>query len=40
MKLIKISQLEQILHIFGSLQESVEAVFLNEIEKDIEGEES
>lgn len=38
-KLIKISQLDSVLHIVPSVQEAVDAVFMHEIEKDMkEGE--
>jgi len=39
MKLIKISQLDSVLHILPSVEESVDAVFMHEIEKDMKDEE-
>ncbi|ANQ49142.1 STAS domain-containing protein [Flammeovirga yaeyamensis] len=39
MKLIKISKLESVLELHPTVQEAIEAIFLHEIEKDIEGEE-
>ncbi len=35
MKLIKISQLDSVLHILPTVQEGVDAVFMHEIEKDM-----
>lgn len=35
MKLIKISQLDSVLHILPSVEEAVDAVFMHEIEKDM-----
>lgn len=35
MKLIKISQLDSVLHILPSIEEAVDAVFMHEIEKDM-----
>lgn len=35
MKLIKISQLDSILNIIPTIEESVDAVFMNELEKDL-----
>ncbi|MBC8112736.1 MAG: STAS domain-containing protein [Verrucomicrobia bacterium] len=40
MKLIKISQLDSILEILPTLHEAVEAVFMNELEKDFNREEN
>lgn len=37
MKLIKISQLDSVLNILPSVEEAVDAVYLNEIESDLEG---
>jgi anti-anti-sigma factor len=37
MKLIKISQLDNVLNILPTVEEAVDAVFMNEIEKDLEG---
>ncbi|OHX66081.1 STAS domain-containing protein [Flammeovirga pacifica] len=37
MKLIKISKLESVLELHPTVQEAIEAIFLHEIEKDIEG---
>ncbi len=39
-KLIKISQLDNVLHILPSRQEAVDAVFMNEIENDMNGGEN
>ena len=39
MKLIKISQLDSVLNILPSVEESIDAVFMHEIEKDVKGEE-
>lgn len=38
MKLIKISQLDSVLHILPTVQEGVDAVFMHEIEKDMKDE--
>jgi anti-anti-sigma factor len=38
MKLIKISQLDSVLNILPTIEESVDAVFMHEIEKDIKDE--
>lgn len=35
MKLIKISQLDSVLHILPSVEEAIDAVFMHEIEKDM-----
>ena len=40
MKLIKISQLHNVLNILPSIEEAIDAVFMHEIEKDITDEES
>lgn len=40
MKLIKISQLDSVLHILPSVEEAVDAVFMHEIEKDMKDGES
>ncbi|MDN5199721.1 STAS domain-containing protein [Fulvivirgaceae bacterium BMA10] len=40
MKLIKISQLDKVLNILPTVEESVDAVFMNEIEKDLNQEEN
>jgi len=40
MKLLKISQLDTILTILPTVEESIDAVFLHEIESDLEDEES
>ncbi len=40
MKLIKISQLHNVLNILPTIQEAIDAVFMHEIEKDITDEES
>lgn len=37
MKLIKISQLDSVLNILPTVEEAVDAVYLNEIENDLEG---
>ncbi|MEL7003763.1 MAG: STAS domain-containing protein [Bacteroidota bacterium] len=37
-KLIKISQLDSVLNILPTVEEAIEAVFMNEIEKDLENE--
>lgn len=39
MKLIKISQLDSVLNILPSVEESIDAVFMHEIEKDMKDEE-
>lgn len=39
MKLIKISQLDSVLNIVPSIEEAVDAVFMNEIENDLKNEE-
>ncbi len=39
MKLIKISQLDSVLNIFPTVEESIDAVFMHEIEKDMKDEE-
>lgn len=39
-KLIKISQLNNVLHILPSLEEAVDAVFMNELENDLRNGES
>jgi anti-anti-sigma factor len=39
-KLIKISQLDSVLHILPSVEEAIEAVFMHEIEKDMKDGES
>lgn len=39
MKLIKISQLDSVLNIVPTLEEAVDAVFMNEIENDLKNEE-
>lgn len=39
MKLIKISQLDSVLNIVPSVEEAVDAVFMNEIENDLKSEE-
>jgi anti-anti-sigma factor len=39
MKLIKISQLDSVLNILPSVEESIDAVFMHEIEKDLKDEE-
>ncbi|MCS6824127.1 MAG: STAS domain-containing protein [Cytophagaceae bacterium] len=38
MKLIKISQLDTVLTILPTIEESIDAVFMNEIEKDLKAE--
>jgi anti-sigma B factor antagonist len=38
MKLIKISQLDSVLNILPSVEESIDAVFMHEIEKDLKDE--
>ncbi len=38
LKLIKISQLDSVLHILPTVQEGVDAVFMHEIEKDMKDE--
>ena len=40
MKLIKISQLDSVLHILPSVEEAIDAVFMHEIEKDMKDGES
>ena len=40
MKLIKISQLDNVLNLFPSVEESVDAIFMNEIENDLSGGEN
>lgn len=40
LKLIKISQLDSVLHILPSVEEAVDAVFMHEIEKDMKDGES
>lgn len=40
MKLIKISQLDSVLHILPTVEEAVDAVFMHEIEKDMKDGES
>lgn len=40
MKLIKISQLDSVLHILPTVEEAIEAVFMHEIEKDMKDGES
>ena len=40
MKLIKISQLHNVLNILPSIEEAIDAVFMHEIEKDITDEET
>lgn len=40
LKLIKISQLDSVLHILPTVEEAIDAVFMHEIEKDIKDEES
>ena len=39
MKLIKISQLDSVLNIFPTVEESIDTVFMHEIEKDMKDEE-
>lgn len=38
LKLIKISQLDSVLHILPTVEESIDAVFMHEIEKDMKDE--
>ncbi len=40
LKLIKISQLDSVLHILPSVEEAIDAVFMHEIEKDMKDGES
>lgn len=39
LKLIKISQLDGVLHILPTVQEAIDAVFMHEVENEIKGEE-
>jgi hypothetical protein len=39
MKLIKISQLDGVLNLMATVEEAVDAVFMNEIENDLKGRE-
>ena len=39
-KLIKISQLDSVLNIYSTVEEAVEAVFINELENDLKKEEN
>jgi len=40
MKLIKISQLDNVLNIFPTVEESVDAVFMNDLENDLNSDEN